>query len=117
MYVSYHQDDWNIWLPLPEFSYNNADNSSTKASPFFTIYGENPSFDSTQSFEDTPSEKVSKKIQLVQHIIKDKLESARRQFRKYADRNRKVSPDFKPGEKVWLTSKKIELTRTTKKLS
>ncbi|MBW0591733.1 hypothetical protein O181_131448 [Austropuccinia psidii MF-1] len=25
MYVSYHQDDWHTWLPLHEFSYNNAE--------------------------------------------------------------------------------------------
>ncbi|MBW0537703.1 hypothetical protein O181_077418 [Austropuccinia psidii MF-1] len=26
LYVSYHQEDWNIWLPLAEFAYNNSDN-------------------------------------------------------------------------------------------
>ncbi|MBW0561001.1 hypothetical protein O181_100716 [Austropuccinia psidii MF-1] len=30
MYVSYHQEDWNTWLPLAEFVYNNSDHSSTK---------------------------------------------------------------------------------------
>ncbi|MBW0521663.1 hypothetical protein O181_061378 [Austropuccinia psidii MF-1] len=30
MYVSYHQDDCNTWLPLAEFAHNNSDNSSTK---------------------------------------------------------------------------------------
>ncbi|MBW0593497.1 hypothetical protein O181_133212 [Austropuccinia psidii MF-1] len=35
MYVSYHQDDWYTWIPLAEFAYNNAENSSTKQSPFF----------------------------------------------------------------------------------
>ncbi|MBW0560433.1 hypothetical protein O181_100148 [Austropuccinia psidii MF-1] len=34
MYVSYHQDYWHTWLPLAEFSYNNAEHSSTKQSPF-----------------------------------------------------------------------------------
>ncbi|MBW0467437.1 hypothetical protein O181_007152 [Austropuccinia psidii MF-1] len=27
MYVSYHQDDWYTWLPLAEFSCNNAEHS------------------------------------------------------------------------------------------
>ncbi|MBW0496704.1 hypothetical protein O181_036419, partial [Austropuccinia psidii MF-1] len=44
MYVSYHQDDWNTWLPLAEFAYNNSDHSSTKQSPFFTVYGRDPQF-------------------------------------------------------------------------
>ncbi|MBW0506936.1 hypothetical protein O181_046651 [Austropuccinia psidii MF-1] len=30
MYVSYHQDDWNTWIPLAEFAYNNAEHSSKK---------------------------------------------------------------------------------------
>ncbi|MBW0583652.1 hypothetical protein O181_123367 [Austropuccinia psidii MF-1] len=34
MYVSYHQDDWNTWLPLAEFAYNDSDHSSTK-NPLF----------------------------------------------------------------------------------
>ncbi|MBW0540268.1 hypothetical protein O181_079983 [Austropuccinia psidii MF-1] len=44
MYVSYHQDDWNTWLPLAEFSYNNSDHSSTKQLPFLTVYGRDPQF-------------------------------------------------------------------------
>ncbi|MBW0511086.1 hypothetical protein O181_050801 [Austropuccinia psidii MF-1] len=46
IYFSYHQDDWNTWLPLAEFSYNNSDHSSTKQLPFFTVYGRNPQIDS-----------------------------------------------------------------------
>ncbi|MBW0478143.1 hypothetical protein O181_017858 [Austropuccinia psidii MF-1] len=30
IYVSYHQEVWNTWLPLAEFAYNNSDHSSTK---------------------------------------------------------------------------------------
>ncbi|MBW0553082.1 hypothetical protein O181_092797 [Austropuccinia psidii MF-1] len=63
MYVSYHQDAWHTWLPLDEFAYNNAERSSTKQSPFFTIYGRNPSFDSIHISQDTPSGKLSKKLQ------------------------------------------------------
>ncbi|MBW0563223.1 hypothetical protein O181_102938 [Austropuccinia psidii MF-1] len=63
MYVSYHQDDWNTSLPLAEFSYNNSDHSSTKQTPFFTVYGRDPHFDSVQITQDTPAGKVSTKIQ------------------------------------------------------
>ncbi|MBW0524753.1 hypothetical protein O181_064468 [Austropuccinia psidii MF-1] len=57
-YVSYHQDDWHTWLPLAEFAYNNAEHSSTKKSPFFTIYGRNPNFDSIHISQDSPSGKL-----------------------------------------------------------
>ncbi|MBW0483856.1 hypothetical protein O181_023571 [Austropuccinia psidii MF-1] len=52
MYVSYHQYDWYTWLHLAEFAYNNAEHSSKKQSPFFTIYGRNPSFDSIHISQD-----------------------------------------------------------------
>ncbi|MBW0546589.1 hypothetical protein O181_086304, partial [Austropuccinia psidii MF-1] len=53
MYVSYHQDDWKTCLPLAEFSYNNSDHSSTKQSPFLTVYGRDPHFDSVHITQDT----------------------------------------------------------------
>ncbi|MBW0502132.1 hypothetical protein O181_041847 [Austropuccinia psidii MF-1] len=63
MYVSYHQDDWNTWLPLAEFAYNNSDHSSTKQLPFFTVYGREPQFDSVHITQDTPDGKLLTKIQ------------------------------------------------------
>ncbi|MBW0558405.1 hypothetical protein O181_098120, partial [Austropuccinia psidii MF-1] len=116
MYVSYHKDDWHTWLPLAEFAYNNAKHSSTKQSPFFTIYGRNPSFDSIHISQDTPSGKLSTKLQSVQQVFKEELDSEIKHFKKYADRNRAIPPDFQPQDKVWLASKNIKTTRPTKKL-
>ncbi|MBW0562349.1 hypothetical protein O181_102064 [Austropuccinia psidii MF-1] len=65
MYVSYHQADWNTWHPLTEFAYNSSDHSSTKQSPFFTVYGRDPHFDSVHTTQDTPSGKLSTEIQSV----------------------------------------------------
>ncbi|MBW0513701.1 hypothetical protein O181_053416 [Austropuccinia psidii MF-1] len=117
IYVCYHQDDWLGWIPLAEFSYNNAEHSSTKQSPFFTIYGRNPSFNSIHISQDSPAGKLSKKLQSVSQAVKEELESAIRRFKKYADRNRTIPPDFQHGDKVWLASKNIKITRPTKKLS
>ncbi|MBW0534079.1 hypothetical protein O181_073794 [Austropuccinia psidii MF-1] len=47
MYVSYHHNDWHTWLPLPELSYNNAEHSSKKKSPFSPFIEEIPAL--TQS--------------------------------------------------------------------
>ncbi|MBW0509690.1 hypothetical protein O181_049405 [Austropuccinia psidii MF-1] len=117
MYVSYHQDDWDTWLPLAQFSYNNAQHSSTKQSPFFTIYGINPCFDSIIISQDPPSGNLSTKLKSVQQVVKEELESEIRRFKKYADRNGTIPPDFQPGYKVWLAFKNIRTTRPTKKLS
>ncbi|MBW0558095.1 hypothetical protein O181_097810 [Austropuccinia psidii MF-1] len=82
MYVSYHQDDWNTWLPLAEFAYNNSDHSSTKQSPFFTVYGREPRFDSVHISQDTPAGKSSTKIQSVQEDVKREFEVAITRFKR-----------------------------------
>ncbi|MBW0586472.1 hypothetical protein O181_126187, partial [Austropuccinia psidii MF-1] len=98
MYVSYHQDDWNTWLPLAEFAYNNSDHSSTKQSPFFTVYGRDPHFDSVHITQDTPAGKLSTKIQSVQQDVKRELEVAINRFKRYADKSRASPPVFNPGD-------------------
>ncbi|MBW0483372.1 hypothetical protein O181_023087 [Austropuccinia psidii MF-1] len=99
MYLSYHQDDWKIWFPQAEFSYNNAEHSSKKHSPFSTIYGTETSFDLIHISQDTPSGKFSTKLQSVQNVVKIELEWEIKSFKKYTDRNRKITPEFQPGEK------------------
>ncbi|MBW0487615.1 hypothetical protein O181_027330 [Austropuccinia psidii MF-1] len=117
MYVSYHKDDWNTWLPLAEFAYNNSDHSSTEQSPFFTVYGRDPHFDSVHITKDTPSGKLSTKIQSVQQDVKGELEVAINRFKRYADKSRESPPVFNPGDMVWLSYKNIKASRPTKKLS
>ncbi|MBW0486566.1 hypothetical protein O181_026281 [Austropuccinia psidii MF-1] len=117
MYVRYHQDYWNTWLPLAAFAYNNYDHSSTKQSPFFTVYGRDPQFDSVHITQDTPTGKLSTKIQSLQQDFKRELEVAINRFERYADKGIASPPAFNPCEMVWLCSKNITSTRPTKKLS
>ncbi|MBW0581905.1 hypothetical protein O181_121620 [Austropuccinia psidii MF-1] len=77
----------------------------------------NPSFDSIHVSQDSPSGKLSTKLQSVQKVVKEELESEIRRFKKYENRNRAIQPDFQLGDKVWLASKNIKTTRPTKKLS
>ncbi|MBW0552334.1 hypothetical protein O181_092049 [Austropuccinia psidii MF-1] len=117
IFINYHQEYWHTWLPLAEFSYNNSEHSSTKRSPFFTLYGRNPSFDSIHISQGSPSGKLSTKLQSVQKVVKEELESEIRRFKKYAYTSGMIPPDFQPGHKVGLASKNIKTTRPTKKLS
>ncbi|MBW0501878.1 hypothetical protein O181_041593 [Austropuccinia psidii MF-1] len=117
MYVSYHQDNWNTWLHLAEFSYNNSDHSSTKQSLFFTVYGKDPHFDSVHITQDTPAGSSSTKIQSVQKNVKRELGVATNRFKRYADKSRASTPVFNPGDMVWRSSKNTKSTRPTKILS
>ncbi|MBW0492478.1 hypothetical protein O181_032193 [Austropuccinia psidii MF-1] len=117
MYVSYHQDYWNTWLPLAEFAYNNSHHSSTKHLPFFTVYGRDPQFDSVHITQENPSGRLSTKFQSVQQDVKRELEAAINRFKRCTDKSRASPPDFNPGDMVWLSSKNIKSTRSSKKLS
>ncbi|MBW0550687.1 hypothetical protein O181_090402 [Austropuccinia psidii MF-1] len=117
MYFNYQQDDWNTWLPLEELAYNNSDHSSAKQSPFFTVYGRDPHFESGHITQDTSSRKLSTKIQSVQQEVRRELEVSINRFKRYADKSRAIPPVFNPGDIVWLSSKNIKSTRPTKKLS
>ncbi|MBW0460556.1 hypothetical protein O181_000271 [Austropuccinia psidii MF-1] len=116
MYFSYHQDDWSTWLPLAESEYNNSDHSSTKQSLFFTVYGRDPQLHSVNITQDTPSGKLSTKIQSVKQDVKRELEVAINRFKRYADKSRASTPVFNPGDMVSLSSKNIKSNRPTKNL-
>ncbi|MBW0571705.1 hypothetical protein O181_111420, partial [Austropuccinia psidii MF-1] len=98
MYISYHQNDWNTWVPLAEFAYNNSDHSSAKQSPFFTVYGRDPHFDSVNITQDTPAGKLSTKMQSVQKDVKRELEVSINRLKRYADKSREHPPVFNPGD-------------------
>ena len=42
IYCNYQQDDWSNWLPITEFTYNNAESLATGTTPFFTNKGYHP---------------------------------------------------------------------------
>ncbi|MBW0485886.1 hypothetical protein O181_025601 [Austropuccinia psidii MF-1] len=100
MYVSYNQDDWNTWLLLAEFAYNNSDSSSTKQSPFLIVYGRDPQLNSVQITQDTLSGKLSTELQSVQKDLKRELEVSINRFKRYVHESRASLPIFNPGGMV-----------------
>ncbi|MBW0487652.1 hypothetical protein O181_027367 [Austropuccinia psidii MF-1] len=108
MYVSYHPDDWNTWLPLAEFAYNKSDHPSKKQSPFFTVYGRYPHFDLVDITQDMPVGNLLPEFQSVQEDVKRELEVFINMFKRYSDKSRAGPPVFNPVEMVWLSSKNIK---------
>ncbi|MBW0524763.1 hypothetical protein O181_064478 [Austropuccinia psidii MF-1] len=117
MYFSYHQDDWNTWLPLAEFACNVSDHSLTKQSPFFNGYGRDTQFDLAQITQDIPAGRLSTKIQSVQKDFKRELEVVINWLKRYADKSRSSPAVFNAGDIVWLSFENIKSTRPTKELS
>ncbi|MBW0581612.1 hypothetical protein O181_121327, partial [Austropuccinia psidii MF-1] len=97
MYFSYHQNDWNTWLPLAEFAYNNSNHSSKKQSPF-SLFMEEIHILTQLTLLKILLLEIYQKIQSVPQDVKRELEFAINRFKRYADKSRESPPVFNPGD-------------------
>lgn len=123
LYISYNQEDWYQWLPFAEFAYNNSDHTSTGISPFEANYGFNPAIEAT---EVQPSAGVPEaasasnyltSLRKAQDSASESLKIAIDRQKRNADVHRSAGPAFKAGDKVWLSTENLRVTRPSKKLS
>lgn len=128
LYIDYAQDDWETWLPLAEFSANNATSASTGMTPFFANYGYHPrmSFGPPRPITRGSSKQVIEgnlagnsfvqKMEDVLQTLRDNLQSARDAQERAANVNRAPSPAYKVGDRVFLDARNITTARPMKKL-
>jgi hypothetical protein len=116
MFVNYRQDDWEEWLPIGEFCYNDKKHSATGFTPFFLETSQHP-------WKGKISKEAPKRPE-VQHFVEE-LERVRKQAETSLEKARKTMekqngkrkvPDFPDGTKVWLSAENIDTTRPSKKL-
>ena len=41
-FINHLQDDWEEWLPIAEYQYNDKEHQATKNTPFYLNYGFHP---------------------------------------------------------------------------
>jgi len=122
MYCNYQQDDWVKHLPIAEFAYNNAIQSSTHCSPFYANYGHHPQFDvnlrssPTSVPANVPAAKqLAEQIHSLHDTLVENVKAAQNDQARYYDANHK-RVEFNVGDKVWLHSTHIRTQRPSKKL-
>jgi hypothetical protein len=118
VFSNYRQNDWSEWLPLAEFSYNDKVQSSSGYSPFFLNYGYHP-WKGTGYRRDVKVE-AAKEFADRMHQTRSEAECALKRaaedMKRFYDRKRSESHDFKVGDQVWLESTHISSDRPAKKL-
>ena len=88
-YVNYKQDNWDEYLPLAEFAYNNSKQASTGFTPFELDCGQHPI--TPPSLAITPNTPVEATNEFLLHwnnmlkIAKDNLIIAKQRQQQYAD--------------------------------
>lgn len=118
IYVNYNQDNWQQLLPFAEYVYNSTPHSSTNISPFFANYGFQPTLHIDVLLARHDQAKFyAKNLNELHEFLKSEIQKSNLSAAKYHNRKRLPPPDFKMGDKVWLSTANIKLTRPMRKLS
>ena len=106
-YISYHQDDWNTWIPTAEFACNNHCSSSTSLSSFEVVYGFRPrsAMDIQLGVTANPAAKdYISEIQKNMKIAQDQIKKAQERYAKYDSKGKK-DLDLAVGDQVLVSTK------------
>src|SRR5258706_5815904 len=118
VFVSHQQDDWADWLPLVEIAYNNKVHAATCRTLFELDAGQHPCLGvepmrtSTVEAADT----FARRLDHAQEEAKAALKQAADDMKRYYDWNRQAAPEYKVGDRVWLSLQNYSLDCPMKKL-
>jgi len=119
IYCNYQQDNWCDNLPLAEFAYNNAFQSSIHCSPFYANYGYHPRFTvdlrRTKNPDIPAAKQLAESLQRSHEALIENVKSAQNTQARYYDAKH-LRIEFAVGDKVWLLSPNIHTERPSKKL-
>jgi hypothetical protein len=111
-YVSPYSDDWDEFLPMVEFSINNAWQASIQNTPFYAIYGSHPHTPTTLRVADLELHRVPAAQKWLSHYAdrtahaRTCLQSAQDRQKAYADTSRRAVK-YSRGDHVWLSTKNV----------
>ena len=116
IYAGIEQDSWSRWLPMAEFSYNNAVHSATRMSPFQCLYGQNPVMSPTKiQVENPEAETMATLIEKQREEAQSALRLAKESMTR--GQGEEVPKQFNVGEKVWVLAKNIQIKSSSPKLN
>jgi hypothetical protein len=122
VHVNYLQDDWADWLPVAEFATNNQASETTYISPFFANKGFDPrcQFDltpaTTNDVNDRHGLTTSKTLSEIHSHLYVEINTANHRYQDNADKHRLQSPNYQPGDLVWLDARNWKTHRPSQKL-
>ena len=112
LFTTENQDKWADWLPIAQFSYN------TKKSPFEITRSYVPRMGIEQRVSKAPSaNELANEMAKVLEETRHNIIEAQGRMKTQADKHHMEAPDYKVGDKVWLSTMNLCLTRASKKLS
>ena len=118
VFVSHRQDDWANWLPLAEFAYNNKVHAATCQTPFELDAGQHPRLgvEPTRTSTVEAVDTFARQLDHAQEEAKVALERAADNMKQYYDQNCQAAPEYKVGDKAWLSLQNYSSDCPMKKL-
>jgi hypothetical protein len=113
-YVSFAQNDWDEWIPMLEFAYNDAEQESIRMSPFYCDLGQHPrrpdalarAFDIRGATNVAATEQFVERMRDILAEAQAAMEDAREKQKRNADQHRRLE-EFEIGDMVWLSAENI----------
>jgi len=119
-FIEHRQKDWPEWLAVAEFAINNKVHTATKVSPFMANYGKELRMggDIRKKGKVESATEFVQRMKKVQEEAEVALKKTQEEMKRYADRGRKETEEWKKGDRVLLSTKDLVFKeRPTKKLT
>ena len=117
-YCGDRQNDWCRFLPWAEYAQNSLKHSSSGLTPFQCFLGfQPPLFPWNPCSTEVPAvEEWYSSSRNVWSSANVHLQRAVKRHKKAADRHRREAPAYRPGQRVWLSTRDINLRQQCRKL-
>ena len=119
MFVSHRQNDWPEWITCAEFAYNNKIHTAMHVSSFYANYGMNPrmGIEPRRVGKSEPAKEFAERMKTVHKEAQAALSKSCDDMTRYADFHRGEAPEYKIGNKVWLSTKNLNVDQPSCKLT
>ena len=117
-YVNHLQDDWEDWLAITKYQYNDKIHSSTGHTLFYLNYGHHP-WKGKPNNHLGSNDNVTNFLKLLDHTCKDMSASAKiaaKTTKQHYDLQKKPTHEYQPGSQVWLEASDLKSICLSKKL-
>ena len=111
IFIDYHQNDWDRWLLLAQYTPNTTPHAITRKAPFKLIMGYIPRVHQTKRITKSPP--LNDRLETINNTRKEAIDA----LRKAQDLS--LPSKFTPycvGDRVWLEAKHLNTTHPTAKL-